>query len=36
MKKANIFWSLISESETHILYRFITQSEKKNFLKFLW
>ncbi len=27
MKKLNIFLSLISESETHILYRFITQSE---------
>ncbi len=28
MKKVNIFChSLISESETHILYRFITQSE---------
>ncbi len=27
MKKVNIYLSLILESETHILYRFITQSE---------
>ncbi len=27
MKKVNLFLLLISESETHILYRFITQSE---------
>ncbi len=27
MKKVNIFLSLISESENHILYRFITWSE---------
>ncbi len=27
MKKVNFFLSLISESEIHILYRFITQSE---------
>ncbi len=27
MKKVNIFLSLISKSETHILYQFITQSE---------
>ncbi len=27
MKKVNIFLSLISESETHILYRFVTQSD---------
>ncbi len=27
MKKVNIFVSLISESETHVLYRFITRSE---------
>ncbi len=27
MKKVNIFVSLISESETHKWYRFITQSE---------
>jgi len=33
-EKGQYFLSLISESETHILYRFITQSEKKNFLKF--
>ncbi len=26
-EKGQYFWSLISESETHILYRFITQSE---------
>ncbi len=26
-KKGQYFWSLISKSETHILYRFITQSE---------
>jgi len=28
MKKVNIFLSLISESETHILYRFITHRVK--------
>ncbi len=27
MKKVNIFLSLISESESHILYSFITKSE---------
>ncbi len=27
MKKVNYFLSLISESETHVLYGFITQSE---------
>ncbi len=27
MKKVNIFLSLISESETHILYKFTTNSE---------
>ncbi len=28
MKKVNIFFSLISESKTHILYRFITHIVK--------
>ncbi len=28
MKKVNIFLSLISESETHVLYRFITHGVK--------
>ncbi len=37
MKKVNIFFSLISESKTHILYRFITHSEIfQAFISWFW